>query len=45
VHDVASARAYLSTGAAAVQVGTALLHDPTTLARLRATFTDSEETR
>lgn len=36
VHDVASARAYLAAGAVAVQVGTALLHDPTTVARLRA---------
>ena len=36
VRDVDSARAFLSAGATAVQVGTALLHDPTTLARLRA---------
>ncbi len=36
VHDVASARTYLDAGARAVQVGTALLHDPTTVARLRA---------
>ncbi len=36
VRDVASARAYLDAGASAVQVGTALLHDPTTVARLRA---------
>ena len=36
VHDVASARPYLAAGAIAVQVGTALLHDPTTVARLRA---------
>ena len=36
VHDVDSARTFLSAGAAAVQVGTALLHDPTTVARLRA---------
>lgn len=36
VHDVASARSYLAAGASAVQVGTALLHDPTTVARLRA---------
>lgn len=36
VHDLASARAYLAAGATAVQVGTALLHDPTTVARLRA---------
>ena len=36
VHDVASARVHLDAGARAVQVGTALLHDPTTVARLRA---------
>ncbi len=36
VRDVASTRAYLGAGAVAVQVGTALLHDPTTVARLRA---------
>ena len=36
VRDLASARAYLAAGARAVQVGTALLHDPTTVARLRA---------
>lgn len=36
VHDVASARSYLAAGATAVQVGSALLHDPTTVARLRA---------
>ena len=36
VRDTASARAYLDAGATAVQVGTALLHDPTTVARLRA---------
>ncbi|CUR59145.1 putative Dihydroorotate dehydrogenase B (NAD(+)), catalytic subunit [metagenome] len=39
VHDVASARSYLAAGATAVQVGTALLHDPTTVARLRASLT------
>ncbi|RYB91805.1 dihydroorotate dehydrogenase [Nocardioides oleivorans] len=38
VRDVASARAYLEAGATAVQVGTALLHDPTTVARLRASL-------
>lgn len=47
VHDEASARAYLAAGASAVQVGTALLHDPTTVARLRAalapTPTDQED--
>lgn len=36
VRDLASANAYLDAGAHAVQVGTALLHDPTTVARLRA---------
>ena len=36
VHDVASARRFLDAGAVAVQVGTALLHDPTTLARIAA---------
>ncbi len=35
VHDLRSANAYLDAGASAVQVGTALLHDPTTVARLR----------
>ena len=38
VHDVRSANAYLDAGATSVQVGTALLHDPTTVARLRAHF-------
>ncbi|GAA1929749.1 dihydroorotate dehydrogenase [Nocardioides hwasunensis] len=42
VRDLASARAYLDAGALAVQVGTALLHDPTTVARLRADL--AEET-
>ena len=36
VRDHASARTFLDAGAVAVQLGTALLHDPTTLARLRA---------
>jgi dihydroorotate dehydrogenase (NAD+) catalytic subunit len=36
VHDLRSANAYLDAGATSVQVGTALLHDPTTVARLRA---------
>lgn len=35
VHDLGSARRYLAAGASGVQVGTALLHDPTTLTRLR----------
>lgn len=43
VHDLASARAYLDAGASAVQVGTALLHDPTTVARLRADLRPSSE--
>lgn len=34
VHDVVTARRFLRAGAVAVQVGTALLHDPTTLARI-----------
>jgi dihydroorotate dehydrogenase (NAD+) catalytic subunit len=41
VRDVVSARAYLAAGATAVQVGTALLHDPTTVTRLRADLTGS----
>lgn len=36
IHDTASARRFLDAGAVAVQIGTALLHDPTTLARVRA---------
>ncbi|CAM3743051.1 nitronate monooxygenase [Nocardioides zeicaulis] len=43
VHDVRSARTYLAAGAVAVQVGTALLHDPTTVARLRADLAPSRE--
>ena len=43
VHDVASARTYLDAGAVAVQVGTALLHDPTTVARLRASLDPSHD--
>lgn len=35
VHDVASARTFLDAGAVAVQMGTALLHDPTSLDRVR----------
>lgn len=38
VHDLSSAHAFLDAGARGVQVGTALLHDPTTVARLRATL-------
>jgi dihydroorotate dehydrogenase (NAD+) catalytic subunit len=36
ITTAADARAHLDAGAVAVQVGTALLHDPTTIARLRA---------
>ena len=36
VRDAASAHMFLDAGAVAVQLGTALLHDPTTLARVRA---------
>jgi dihydroorotate dehydrogenase (NAD+) catalytic subunit len=41
VRDLDSARAYLDAGATSVQVGTALLHDPTTVARLRAALVTS----
>lgn len=36
VRDADSARTFLAAGAAAVQVGTALLHDPTSLDRIRS---------
>lgn len=36
ITDTTDARSYLAAGALAVQLGTALLHDPTTLARVRA---------
>jgi dihydroorotate dehydrogenase (NAD+) catalytic subunit len=36
IRDAADARSYLAAGATAVQVGTALLHDPTTATRLVA---------
>lgn len=39
------ARRFLDLGASAVQVGTALLHDPTTVARLRAALTREEDHR
>ncbi|MCF6377662.1 nitronate monooxygenase [Nocardioides KLBMP 9356] len=49
VHDLRSANAYLDAGATGVQVGTALLHDPTTVARLRVALaphtSPNEETR
>jgi dihydroorotate dehydrogenase (NAD+) catalytic subunit len=38
VMDVADARAYLEAGARAVQIGTALLHDPTIAFRLAASL-------
>ena len=38
VMDVDDARAYLGSGACAVEVGTALLHDPTTAFRIAATL-------
>ncbi len=43
VHDLRSANAYLDAGATSVQVGTALLHDPTTVARLRADLAHSTQ--
>lgn len=39
ITDADDARAFLDLGAHAVQVGTALLHDPTTVTRLRAALT------
>ena len=44
VHDLRSANAFLDAGASAVQVGTALLHDPTTVARLRAALLPDDQT-
>lgn len=41
IADAADARSFLQAGATAVEVGTALLHDPTTAARIAA---DLEET-
>ena len=38
----ATARAFLAAGAVGVQVGTALLHDPTTVARVRAALHDDD---
>ncbi len=45
VRDLRSANAYLDAGATGVQVGTALLHDPTTVARLRADLIPTQEIR
>ena len=39
ISTVADARRFLDLGARAVQIGTALLHDPTTVARVRAALT------
>ncbi len=39
------ARSFLAAGATAVQVGTALLHDPTTAGRIAAELTDQEDDR
>ncbi|QIK76377.1 tRNA-dihydrouridine synthase [Nocardioides piscis] len=44
ITDAADARRFLDLGAMAVQIGTALLHDPTTVTRVRAALT-REETR
>ena len=43
VRDLPSARMFLDAGAVAVQVGTALLHDPTTLSRLRDDLARAQE--
>jgi dihydroorotate dehydrogenase (NAD+) catalytic subunit len=43
IRDEADARSFLAAGAAAVQVGTALLHDPTTAARLAAALDPDRE--
>jgi dihydroorotate dehydrogenase (NAD+) catalytic subunit len=43
VHDLPSAHAFLDAGARGVQVGTALLHDPTTVARLRAALLPGDQ--
>lgn len=43
VRDVATARMFLDAGAVAVQVGTALLHDPTTVSRLRGALAAAQE--
>ena len=40
VDGPATAQAFLAAGAVGVQVGTALLHDPTTVARVRAALED-----
>ena len=45
VGSAADARAFLALGAIAVQIGTALLHDPTTIARVRADLGATEGVR
>jgi dihydroorotate dehydrogenase (NAD+) catalytic subunit len=45
ITTVADARSFLAAGAVAVQVGTALLHDPTTAARLAAELTREDPAR
>lgn len=42
VADARGARDFLASGASAVQIGTALLHDPTTVARVIADLNDEE---
>ncbi len=44
IRTVDDARRFLELGASAVQIGTALLHDPTTVARVRAALTRHEDT-
>ncbi len=44
ITDVADARAFLDAGAVAVQVGTALLHDPTTATRILAGLESGADT-
>ncbi|MGZ4445379.1 MAG: tRNA-dihydrouridine synthase [Nocardioides sp.] len=43
ITDPGDAESFLAAGASAVQVGTALLHDPTTAARLAAALTTDRE--
>ena len=44
ISSVEDARHFLELGASAVQIGTALLHDPTTVTRVRAALTRQEDT-
>ena len=43
ISTVADARRFLDLGVSAVQIGTALLHDPTTVARVRAALTAEDK--